>query len=601
MCRIFGVFGHHEVDISALANASAIQKHGGPDEQTIIVKRNWALGIDRLSIEDFWGGGQPYVLNGKITAVFNGEIYNYKELKAYLSSRGYIIESESDGAIIPPLYAEYGVEFIKKLDGMFAVALIDETCVPTLLLASDHLGIKSLYYSLDDHGNIYFASELSGLCAVLNRVPDLDIRKIDFYFAMQSIIGPGTVYRNTQTLAPGTIVTCQWGKNVITKTYVSTDIIGAGQSEESLESAGSRLREKLREEVAQMITTNLPVCSVLSGGVDSSLITALAAKQKANIKAFHITYKAPWFEDERSYALKMATTLGIDLEIIETDPRSFPEMIPTMVHHMGQPNAAPHALSTFILFKAIRSQGFKVAVAGDGSDEQFGAYARFSDAMTDCEPDWFETYLDRLAVCSLSLRTKLYSAEFHGLLSSYGDCRSSIQNMIQNVHWKLRLQDLINFDLYKRFPYFTLRRIDHLSMAHGVEVRVPFCQRGITNLARGLRETLKIEGLKTKRVVLSAAKGVIPQEIIARPKQGFKLPIEVMLRVGEPLFEFVADVVLSLPSKQRGILRPDEVANLVDRQRAEPSVKIAMILWALMILEIWLSQQKQHLTIHSIH
>ena len=135
-------------------------------------------------------------------------------------------------------------------------------------------------------------------------------------------------------------------------------------------------------------------------------------------------------------------------------------------------------------------------------------------------------------------------------------------------------------------------------MAHGVEVRVPFCQRGITNLARGLREALKIEGLKTKRVVLSAAKGVIPREIIARPKQGFKLPIEVMLRVGEPLFEFVADVVLSSPSKQRGILRPDEVANLVDRQRTEPSVEIAMILWALMILEIWLSQQKQHLTIH---
>ena len=168
MCRIFGVFGHHEIDIAALANASAIQKHGGPDEQTIIVKRNWALGIDRLSIEDFWGGGQPYALNGKITAVFNGEIYNYKELKAHLSSRGYIIDSESDGAIIPPLYAEYGVEFIQKLDGMFAVALIDETCVPTLLLANDHLGIKSLYYSLDDHGNIYFASELSGLCAVLN-------------------------------------------------------------------------------------------------------------------------------------------------------------------------------------------------------------------------------------------------------------------------------------------------------------------------------------------------------------------------------------------------------------------------------------------------
>jgi asparagine synthase (glutamine-hydrolysing) len=598
MCRIFGVFGNSEVDISALASASANQKHGGPDEQIIIVKRNWALGIDRLSIEDFWGGGQPYVLNGKITAAFNGEIYNYKELKAHLCSRGYIIDSESDGAVIPPLYAEYGEEFIRKLDGMFAVAVIDERCVPTLLLANDHLGIKSLYYSIDDHGNIYFASELSALCAVLNRVPDIDIRKIDSYFSMQTIFGPDTAYLNTQTLAPGTMATCQLGKNVITKTYVSTDIVDAAQSEESLEFAGSHLRKKLGEEVGRMIMTTAPICSVLSGGVDSSLITALAAKQKPNIKAFHITYKTAWFEDERSYALKLATTLGIDLEIIETDPHSFPEIIPTMVHHMGQPNAAPHALSTFILFKAIRSQGFKVAIAGDGSDELFGGYARFSRAMTDCESDWFETYLDSLAVCPPSLRTKLYSAEFQGLLSSYGDCRSSIQNIVHSVGWKMRLQDLIDFELYRRFPYYTLRRIDHLSMAHGVEVRVPFCQRGITNLARGLREALKIEGLNTKRVVLSAAKGVIPWEIIARPKQGFMLPIEIMLRVGEPLFEFVADVLLSLASKQRGILRPNEVADLVDRQRTEPTMQIAMILWASMILEIWLSQQKQQPTIH---
>ena len=485
-----------------------------------------------------------------------------------------------------------------KLDGMFALALIDETSVPTLLLANDHLGIKSLYYSLDDRGNIYFASELSGLCAVLRRVPEIDFRKIDFYFAMQSIIGPDTAYLNIQTLAPGTMITFELGKNVIRKTYVSTDIVDAKGSEEPLEFAGLHLRKKLEEEVTKMISTTLPICTVLSGGVDSSLITALAAKQKANIKAFHITYKTPWFEDERSYALKLATTFGVDLEIIEADPHSFPEIIPTMVRHMGQPNAAPHALSTFILFRAVRSHGFKVAIAGDGSDEVFGGYTRFSRALTDWERDWFDTYLDSLAVCPFSLRTKLYSTEFQQLLNSYGDCRSSIQNMMQDVQWKMRLQDLINFDLYKRFPYYTLRRIDHLSMAHGVEVRVPFCQRGITNLARGLRDSLKIDGLNTKRVVLSAAKGVIPWEIIARPKQGFMLPIEVMLRVGERLFEFVADVVLSFTSKQRGIFRPDEVANLVDRQRTEPRVETATILWALMILEIWLSQQKQHLTIH---
>src|SRR5437867_3187791 len=422
MCRIFGVFGHSEPNIQALAEASALQKHGGPDEQTVVVKRNWAIGINRLSIEDFWGGAQPYVLNGKITAVFNGEIYNKQELKSDLCSKGYIIESDSDGTIIPALYAEYGEEFINKLDGMFALALIDETSTPTLLLANDHLGIKSLYYFVDDHRNVYFASELSGLFAMLNRAPDLDITKLDSYFTMQSVIGPGTAYTNVQTLAPGTAVTCRRSGSVITRTYVSVDTVNTKQLEESLEFAGSCLREELTREVGRMITTKLPICSVLSGGVDSSLLTTLAAKQRAGLKAFHITYKTPWLDDERRYASKVATALGIDLEIIEADPDSFPESIPTMVRHMGQPNAAPHALSTYILFQTIRSRGFKVAIAGDGSDELFASYERFAYAIRDSDSTWLERYLDGLAVLPLASRTKLYSPEFLQLLQSSGDC-----------------------------------------------------------------------------------------------------------------------------------------------------------------------------------
>src|SRR5215475_13470810 len=323
MCRLFGVFGHSEANIYALAKASALQKHGGPDEQTIVVKRNWAIGINRLSIEDFWGGAQPYVLNGKIIAVFNGEIYNQQELKSDLCSKGYIIESDSDGAIIPALYAEYGEEFINKLDGMFALALIDETSTPTLLLANDHLGIKSLYYFVDDHNDIYFSSELCGLFAMLNRTPDLDIVKLDFYFAMQSIIGPGTAYINVQTLAPGTVATCSRSGSVTTKKYVSMDTVNPEQLEDSLEIAGSRLREELTREVSRMTRTKLPICSVLSGGVDSSLVTALATKQRADLKAFHITYTTPWFAAEHPWASKVASTLGIDLEIIEASPNSF--------------------------------------------------------------------------------------------------------------------------------------------------------------------------------------------------------------------------------------------------------------------------------------
>jgi asparagine synthase (glutamine-hydrolysing) len=595
MCRIFGVFGHSELNIHALAKASALQKHGGPDEQTIIVKRNWAIGINRLSIEDFWGGAQPYVLNGKVTAVLNGEIYNQRELRSNLCSKGYIIESKSDGAIIPALYAEYGEEFINKLDGMFALALIDERSAPTLLLANDYLGIKSLYYFADDHGNVYFASELSGLFALMNRTPDLDMIKLDSYFAMQSVIGPGTAYINVQTLAPGTIITCRRNRNIITKTYVSSNSANTDLLEESLEFAGRRLREELTKEVGRMITTKLPICAVLSGGVDSSLVTALAAKQRAGLNAFHITYKTSWFRDERWYASKLATTLGIDLEIIEANPDSFPELIPTMVRHMGQPNAAPHALSTYILFQTIRSRGFKVSITGDGSDELFGAYARFAYAITDSDSTWLQSYLDRLAVLPLRSRIELYSPEFFRLLQSSGDCVSVIRNTVRESGFKRRLQDLIDFELYTRFPYFTLRRIDHLSMAHGVEVRVPFCQRRIADLARSFADSLKIEGLEAKRAVLSAGRGVVPQEILARPKQGFWLPIECMLQVGEPLFDFVADAVLSASSKQRGILQTDKVADLVDKQRAEPSIEIAMVLWSLMILEIWLSQQKRHI------
>jgi asparagine synthase (glutamine-hydrolysing) len=584
MCRIFGAFGQGPFEVQQLAAASKLLHCGGPDEQTVIARDGWSIGINRLAIQDLVQGSQPYTLDHNIYAVFNGEIYNHLELKRLVSSLNYTLTNYSDGSIIPALYAEYGDRFVEMLDGMFSIAIIDLRKQPKLLLACDPMGMKSLFYKVEDD-QIIFSSEIRGLWPLSTREPEILIEKFDLYCAMQSIVGEESIYKGVKALKPG-VVKC-WIRDGDTQEHYFCGPPNSYNENLTFNESAQLLRRLLSEEVSSMLSADVPVCLVTSGGLDSSLVSVLAARERPGIKAFNIAYKGTWPADERNYAVELAQKSLIDLEVIESDPDSFIELLPKMVWHLGQPNAAPHALSTFILFKTIHERGFKVAVTGEGADEQFGGYARFAAAISNSTNHWAEPYLDKLSAIPRWLREELYHDEYKHFLKKNPSGYEEVVKEVTGYQGTDRLNHLLSYDLFKRFPYYILRRVDHLSMAHSVEVRLPFCQPKITQFAVQLPEAWKIYHNEVKKIVYKSAEGLLPSSILNRPKQPFTLPIEAMLLPPYPLFDYFAEIALSGSLIKTGMVNKKVVEKIIDDRAKKGEPYTAKALWTLGIFELW--------------
>ncbi|MCM3132894.1 asparagine synthase (glutamine-hydrolyzing) [Paenibacillus polysaccharolyticus] len=584
MCRIFGYLGDERIGVERMATSSSMQYNGGPDEQSVVIKDGWGLGINRLSIQDIATGGQPYALDNLIYAVFNGEIYNHLELKEKLFSKGYTINNNSDGGLIPSLYAEYGEKCFDMLDGMFAIAVIDLRNSPRLVLACDHLGIKSLYYKIEN-SQVLFSSELQGLWSLSNEQPEIRFEKFDMYCAMQSILGKETIYKNVYSLEPGIVKS--WSLNGYSTECHFFGPHSTLQPAKDFEESAEMLRTMLTDEVASMLTADVPVCLVTSGGLDSSLISVLAAEQRSNLKAFNIAYKGTWPDDERKYAIELAEQHHIDLEVIEADPDTFIDILPKMLWHLGQPNAAPHSLSTYLLFETIHQRGFKVAVTGEGADEQFGGYARFAEAISNQNPFWWESYLDKMSAIPWTLREEFYHGDYHHFLMKQPSGYERVRNKVSSFSSDNRLGQLLNYDLFERFPYYILRRVDHLSMAHAVEVRVPFCQPQITHFASQLPDSWKIVNKQVKRILYQASEQILPRSILNRPKQPFTLPIQGMLLPAYRLFSYFAETLLSGHLVNSGIIRKAAVQKLIDGLMLQANATGTKALWTLAIYELW--------------
>ncbi|NRA86236.1 MAG: asparagine synthase (glutamine-hydrolyzing) [Rhizobiales bacterium] len=588
MCRIFGTFGLHNASLTKMAFCSVNQNHGGPDEQSIIIKPNWSLGINRLSIQDISGGGQPYTMDDRIYAVFNGEIYNHLKLREKLHKLGYKFKSNCDGAIIPAMYTEYGEDFVSQIEGMFSIALIDNRSTPKLFLACDQLSMKSVYY-IEKNGQFSFSSELDGLKILDSDFGDIDSRAIDLYFSMRAIVGERTIFKNVQVLEPGTIKTISFGEKSNSRPFnVALEELPTPSL--TFKAAGKTLKNLLDIEVQRMLQTDAPTCVVVSGGLDSSLISALAARRSEPLSAFHLAYKGNWPQDERKFATEHAKKYGLNLEVVEADPNIFPDILPDMVKHLGQPNSAPHSLSTYLLFQEVAKNGFKVALTGEGADEQFGGYNRFAKAYCNKQSEWADLYLDTLAAIPKYIRNKIYTSEFNTHICEKNQKYYEISTNINSLKMENRLDNLLQFDLFERFPYYILRRVDHLSMAHGVEVRMPFCQPSITSFAKSIPDGWKIQNSDVKRVVYEASRGLVPNSILNRSKQPFTLPVATMIQPGQKLFDYIYSLLTSQIFKERDLFRSDAIEGLFNDLAKGPNSAVANTLWTLAILEIWLLQ-----------
>ncbi|CAL9418102.1 asparagine synthase (glutamine-hydrolyzing) [Streptomyces eurythermus] len=585
MCRIFGHFDS-QATVHELKTVAALQRHGGPDAQYITTGDTWGLGNNRLAIMDLDGGDQPYVLDG-IVVVFNGEIYNHHELRRMLTARGHRFPDLCDGSILPALYAEYGTAFTEHLDGMYAVAVVDLRGEPKLVLATDDMGMKPLYYHWNAaERHLYFASELPALLSFRAVQARAWEPGLDAYLATKTPFSEQTMFDGIRVLPPAATAEVTRGSGLrIRVRDTSVPPADAGPEE-----AAERVRELLRHEVHRLTRADVPVCAITSGGLDSSLVTALAAERVGELHSFNIAYRGTWPADERGFAQEVASRHGTRHHQVEIDPADFPDLLSDVVWHLGQPNADPITLSTYALFRAVHQAGFKVAVTGDAADELFGGYDRIKAALkAGAGHDWVPAYVRALAAVPRERRLGLYSDDYRHFITAHGTAEDHLaQALTSSPHD--RLTAITEVEIGRRLPAYHLRRVDHLSMASSVEVRLPFCQPALVRYARSLPAALKVEGDQVKKVLYAAAGGLLPDSVLNRPKQPFTLPITAMLSDGQRLMEFARDMLAPARLRRHGRLDPDAVQALLRTQSTTPTDASALAVWSLLIHELWLDQ-----------
>jgi asparagine synthase (glutamine-hydrolysing) len=584
MCRIFGHF-NGVVAPHELQTVGALQRHGGPDGQGSVHEAMWSVGNNRLAIIDPDGGRQPYeLLDGRIRIVFNGEIYNHDELRQRLRARGYTFPDRCDGSILPALYDVYGDGFTEHLDGMYAIAVLDQRVEPRLVLATDHLGMKPLYYRWDPAtGALHFSSEIPALLAFDAVSSTAWTPGLEAYLATKTPFGEQTMFADIKVLPPAATAVCDRasGLSVLRRDPPRPGPLPGDDTP-------GRLRAMLQNEVRRLRVADVPLASITSGGLDSGLVTAFAAQDGGDLHTFNLSYKGSWPGDERRYARQIAERTGAVYHQVEIDPATFPDLVADVVWHLGQPNADPITISTYALFRAVGDAGFKVALTGDGADEVFGGYDRMRAAV-EARGEWYPAYSDALAVAPARLRGRLYTKDY----AAEVDLTAPLPVRASHIHPNDGgdpLGRITAFEMEYRLPAYHLRRVDHLSMAHSVEVRLPYCQRDIVAFGRALPDHMRISGGRVKRALYAAASGQLPQDVLNRPKQPFTLPLTAMLAPGWPLWDFAQDMLGASRLRSAGQLDPGAVRNLFKAQADRPDDTAALMIWALLVHEVWREQ-----------
>ncbi|MGW5775132.1 asparagine synthase (glutamine-hydrolyzing) [Streptomyces sp. NPDC003863] len=584
MCRILGSFaaGADRPEPAQLAAVSARQRHGGPDEHQVLSGPGWSLGCDRLAVTDPCGGQQPYRLPHLpgVLAVLNGEIYNHAELRRTLAARGHRFPDRCDGTVLPALYAEYGPAFAEHLDGMFAVAVLDLRPGSTqLVLAVDDMGMKPLHLHHDPYdGSTRFASEIPALLAFegVRISPREDA--LDTVLATRTSFSTHTALDGVDVLPPGATAVVRPGAAPVVRRRGPYRAAPLGDTQ-----------DVLRHEVRRLAQAEVPVCAVTSGGLDSGLVTALAAEHARETDApplhtFHLTYRGRWPDSEAAYARSVARRARTVHHEVAVDPDELGSLLTRTVRHLGQPNADPITLSTYALFRAVRENGFTVALAGDGADELFGGYDRMRAALT-AGPDWAAAYTDALSAAPRLLREHLYTSNYRAYIADQGSAADRIEQELRSaeVVGADRLTAMTAFETRWRLPAYHLRRLDHLSMAWAVEARLPFCQPSVVTHARSLPTAARTG----KRALYEAGAELLPAAVLRRPKQPFTLPVAAMLAPGGPLLDLVREMLSPARLVLGGKIRADRAAKLLARHLEHPTPQAALTLWSLAVHELW--------------
>jgi len=607
MCGITGGVGVSAPSKLLLDAQLTSIEHRGPDDTGTYINQGISLGMCRLAIVEIASGKQPASdASDKINIVWNGEIYNYRELRSELEQRGVHCRDSSESEVVINLYLEFGLDFINKLNGMFAIAIHDARD-NSLHLIRDRMGKKPLWISHLSDGTMFFASEVRAL--MLAR-PDRTLRTDMVAEVMQYgyINSPNSAFNEISQLPPASVLTWHEGKTKINK-YWEPDFDTKVQIpyEEALEVT----KKLIEESVERRLISERPLGSFLSGGYDSTIITAYMAKlMKEKVQTYSIGFHSAQF-NEAHHAKQVAKYLGTNHheEILSPDPALVVEKIS---HVLDQPFADSSIVPTYLLAKFAR-ENLIVALGGDGGDEVFGGYDRYLAApvMQNMNP------LLGIARISLGLASKLpvggqrkfkriqsqlyaeknlasrYSSilslvqphELTTLLNS--GFRSKAAENARNDQFNsgkfLSFDRMIRSDLDAYLPGDLLVKVDIATMANSLELRSPMLDVNVIEWGLSLPRKYKIKGFETKHILKDVARSLVPAELIDRPKMGFGIPRAEWLRTG--MKELVVDTLTDTTATQRGWFNPKEVSQVIDTHMAGEDKD--NLIWPMLMLELW--------------
>jgi asparagine synthase (glutamine-hydrolysing) len=607
MCGITGGVGVSAPSKLLLDAQLTSIEHRGPDDTGSYINQGISLGMCRLAIVEIASGKQPASdASDKINIVWNGEIYNYRELRSELEQRGVHCRDSSESEVVINLYLEFGLDFINKLNGMFAIAIHDARD-NSLHLIRDRMGKKPLWISHLSDGTMFFASEVRAL--MLAR-PDRTLRTDMVAEVMQYgyINSPNSAFNEISQVPPASVLTWREGKTKINK-YWEPDFDTKGQIpyEEALEVT----KKLIEESVERRLISERPLGSFLSGGYDSTIVTAYMAKlMKEKVQTYSIGFYSAQF-NEAHHAKQVANYLGTNHheEILSPDPALVVEKIS---HVLDQPFADSSIVPTYLLAKFAR-ENLIVALGGDGGDEVFGGYDRYLAApvIQSINPllGIARTSLDLAGKLPVGgqrkfkrIQSQLYAEK--NLASRYSSILSLTQphelTTLLNSSFQSRAAEnsrkeqfnsgkyssfdrMIRSDLDAYLPGDLLVKVDIATMANSLELRSPMLDVNVVEWGLSLPRKYKIKGFETKHILKDVARSLVPADLIDRPKMGFGIPRAEWLRTG--MKELVIDTLTDTTATQRGWFNPKEVSKVIDAHMAGEDKD--NIIWPMLMLELW--------------
>jgi len=614
ICGIISVNNSIRVDTALISKMMNAIQHRGPDDSGYHLEDGVGLGHTRLSIIDLSTGHQPIYNEDKTKCIiYNGEIYNYLDLRKELIAKGHKLSTKSDTEVILHLYEDKGYDCVNYLRGMFAFAIWDKAN-RVLFIARDRLGIKPLYYSVSSKW-ICFSSEIKSLLITGLVEREINLPSIDQYLALNYTVGPETMIKGVKKLMPGQFLVYKNGKAQISQYW---DFDGVEETNDSFDQCYQKMEALIEESIKIRLMSEVPLGAFLSGGVDSSVTVGVMTKLTGKpVKTFTVGYEDAEDVSELDYAKIIAKHFKTEHHEFILKPKNFMDIVSKVIWHLDEP-VAEYATIPLLLLSELAKKHVTVMLSGEGADEIFAGYPiyRYMNYIENYQripasirnsffnpiiglilknkkegkyQDWLSLPLERRYLGNGSyfthkMRDKLYSGEFKRSLN-----RDGVYNLIESYYRKVANRDAIGKMLYMDtktwLPEDLLIKADKMTMAASLELRVPFLDHKLVEFATSLPSSMKTTMMQSKYIFKKYAEKLLPKTIVYRKKQGFPVPIKQWLR-GE-LNAIAKEILLDSKARHRGIFNTNYIKKMF-KVHSSASEDLSKNIWNLLVLEMWM-------------